>query len=107
MAYSVPIRGGVDPAAATDTTLWTQTTGKSGVVFVTANNRTAAPINIRVAVRPLGAAIADTDYDLFDFPLSAFDSVKRGPFSLLATDVITVRASAVDVTFRFDGFEEA
>lgn len=107
MALDVPIRGGVDPAAATDTTLLTQTTAKDGSVFVTATNRTAASIDIRIAVRPLGAAIADTHYDLFDFPLPAFDSVKRGPFSLLGTDVITVRASAVDVTFRYDGWEEA
>lgn len=106
MALDVPTRSGVDPAATTDTTLHTQTTAKDGAGFVTASNRTAAPINIRIAVRLSGAAIADTDYDLYDFPLPAFDSIQRGPFSLLGTDVITVRASAVDVTFRYDGWSE-
>lgn len=107
MALDVPIRGGVDTAATTDTTLLTQTTAKDGAVFVTATNRTAAPINIRIAIRPLGATLDDTMFDLYDYPLPAFDSIQRGPFSLLGTDVITVRASAVDVTFRYDGWEEA
>lgn len=104
MAYDIPIQGGVDPAATTETELLA--TSANSVVFVTATNRTAAAINIRIGVATGGGALADTEFDLYDFPLPAFDSVKRGPFSLPNGDDIRVQASAVDVTFRYDGFSE-
>lgn len=104
MALSVAIRGGVEPAATTDTTLHTAT--KTAHVFVKAANKGSVAALIRVAVRPLGAAIADAHYDLYDFSLPANDRLQLGPYSLLNTDVITVRASTADVTFRFDGWEE-
>lgn len=107
MALTAPIREGVDVIADTDTTLWTQTTGKAGSVFVKAVNRGAAAANIRVAIRPLGAAIADGHYDIYDYSLPAKDRLSLGPFSLKGTDVVTVRASTTDVTFRCDGWEES
>jgi hypothetical protein len=107
MALDVPIRGGTDVAADTDTTLLTQTTGKDGSVFVKAVNRGTTTANCRVAIRPLGASIADGHYDLYDFALPAKDRLQIGPFTLLGTDVVTVRSSSTDVTFRYDGWEEA
>lgn len=107
MALDVPIRGGVDVAADTDTTLLTQTTGKDGSVFVKAVNRGATTATIRVAIRPLGAAIADGHYDLYGFPLPANERLQLGPYTLLGTDVITVRSTSTDTTFRYDGWEEA
>lgn len=102
MPYDTPIQGGVDPAAATETELLA--TGADCVVFVTATNRTADSINIRLGVATGGGALGDGEYDLYDFPLPAFDSIKRGPFSLPNGDDIRVWAAAVDVTFRYDGW---
>lgn len=105
MPYDIPIQGGVDPAAATETDLLVTTA--NAVATVTATNRTNASINIRIGVATGGGALGDTEYDLFDFPLPAFDSIKRGPFSLPNGDDIRVQASAVDVTFRYDGWVES
>jgi hypothetical protein len=102
MAFETPIRGGINPNVATDTTLYTA--AAASVVFVTACNRTELGLLIRIAIRPLGATLAVTHYDLYDTILPARDTLTRGPFSLLATDVITVRTDTADVTFRYDGW---
>lgn len=104
MAYDTPIQGGIEPAAATETDLLA--TSANCVVLVTATNRTAASINIRIGVATGGGALGDGEWDLYDFPLPAFDSIKRGPFSLPNGDDVRVYASAVDVTFRYDGWSE-
>lgn len=103
MAFETPISGGVDPAATTETELFNSST--DAVLFVTATNRTAAAINIRIGVdKSGGGSLGDTEYDLYDFPLPAFDSIKRGPFSIVSGDDVRVFASAADVTFRYDGW---
>lgn len=109
MPYDVPIQGGVDPAAATETLLLDGSgIGANWVAFVKATNRTSGSINIRIGTDTGGAgSLGDTEYDLFDFPLAAFDSITRGPFVGTSADDIRVQASALDVTFRYDGFEES
>lgn len=109
MPYDVPIQGGVDPAATTETLLLDGSgIGANWVVFVKATNRTAAPITIRIGTDTGGGgSLADTEYSLYDYALPAFDSFSWGPFVGGSTDDIRVYASAADVTFRYDGFEES
>jgi hypothetical protein len=109
MAYDVPIQGGVDPAATTETLLLDGSgIAANWIVFVKATNRTAATISVRIGTDTGGGgSLGDTEYDLYDFPLPPFDSITRGPFVGTSSDDIRVYASAADVTFRYDGFEES
>lgn len=106
MALDTPLRGGVNPSAASDTTILTQSTGKNGAVFVTIANRTTASINVRLALRPAGStALGATHYRLYDFALPANDALVRGPFALKPSDLLVGRCATTGVTFGYDGWE--
>lgn len=106
MALDTPLRGGNAPAATTDTTILTQTTGLNGAVFVTVVNRTASAIAVRLALRPAGStSLTAAMYRLYDFGLPGNDAITRGPFSLKPSDLIVGRTASTGVTFAYDGWE--
>jgi hypothetical protein len=71
-------------------------------------NRAAAAKTYRIAVRPNGATLADSQYLAYDVPLAANDSIALTlGITVDAADVITVYASSADLTFTAFGSEIA
>lgn len=97
--------GKADLAAATDTDIYTVPAAIVATATVAFVNRTAAEVMVRLAVR--SAALADTDYLEYDAAVAANGVLERTGIVLGAGEIITVRASAIGVSVRAHGFEEA
>lgn len=107
MANTYKILGQSNPSATTLTTLYTVPSATSAVLstLVIANLSNAA-VTFRVAIRPAGAAIANTHYIAYDSSLAANDSVFLTlGVTLAATDVVSVYASTANVNFSAFGSE--
>lgn len=96
--------GKADLTAATDTDLYTVPAGNLAVVNVYFCNRTAAPIQVRLAVR--SGALANADYLEFDAEVPARGVLERTKIPVEAGEIITVRASATGISAQVRGFEE-
>lgn len=109
MAFVRKVLGQLNPAADTDTTLYTVPAATSTVVSsLVVANLSSAPATFRVAVRPAGEALADKHYLYFDVELPGNDTFAASlGITLAATDVVTVRASTVDVAFNLFGEESS
>lgn len=107
MAQSYKVLGQSNPAATTDTTLYTVPASTSAVVStLQVCNQAATAATFRVAVRVAGAALAAQQYLAYDVALPANDSLSLTlGITLAATDVITVRASTANVSFNAFGSE--
>jgi hypothetical protein len=95
------------PSATTLTALYTVPSATSAVVStITVCNRAAAAKSFRLAVRPAGASIANQHYIAYDVVIAANDStcLTLG-LTLAATDVLSVYASAADLSFQAFGSE--
>jgi hypothetical protein len=108
MATTYKVLGQSNPAATTDTTVYTVPSATSAVV----SSITVANLGVsglyRIAVRPAGATIANQHYIAFDAALNANDSVTWTlGITLAATDVITVRGSNTSFAFSVFGSEIA
>ena len=92
----------VKPSAATLTTLYTVPAATTTVVSsITICNISATQTTFRVAVRPLGAAIADEQYIYYDVTLAGNDTfIFTGGITLIATDVISVYATLATLSFN-------
>tara|TARA_R110001583_G_scaffold73359_2_gene204227 strand:- start:357 stop:689 length:333 start_codon:yes stop_codon:yes gene_type:complete len=108
MADTLKVLGQVAPADTNNADLYTvpedtQTTVSSLV----ACNLTGNTPNFRVAVRPLGATVANENYIYYGKALAANDSVfVIIGITLQDGDVITVRSSAADeIAFSLFGVE--
>lgn len=101
------VLGQSTPSASTDTTLYTVPSATQAVAStLSICNTTAAAVTYRVAVRPAGASIATQHYLVYDASVAANDSVLLTlGITLAATDVVTVRASAVNLAFSLFGVE--
>lgn len=89
------------------TTLYTVPAATSTVVStLSIANRGAATATYRVAIRPAGAAIANTHYIAYDSTIAANDGILLTiGMTLAATDVVSVLASSADLTFNLFGSE--
>lgn len=107
MPTAYKVLGQANPAANTDTTLYTVPAATQAVISTIAiANEAAAPTTFRIAVRPAGAAIAAQHYVAFDTPIDPNDMISLTlGITLAATDVITVRAAATTVAFNVFGSE--
>jgi hypothetical protein len=92
-------------AANADTDLYTVPAGKVATASVAFCNRTAADVNVRLAVR--SGAIADSDYLEYDVAVPANGVLERTQIALSEGETITVHASALGVSARAHGFEES
>lgn len=95
------------PSAATLTTLYTvpASTRTIGSTLV-ACNRSGTATTFRVAVRPLGAAIADQHYLLYDVTIAGNDTYMATiGMTLAATDIVSVYATLATVSFTLFGVE--
>ena len=104
MATTYKVLGQSNPAAATDTTLYTVPALTETVVSTISITNLGTTGTFRIAVRPAGASIANQHYLVYDATLNANDSITLTlGVTLGTTDVITVRAS--NTSFAFQAFE--
>jgi len=109
MATSYKVLGQSAPSATTDTTLYTVPAATEAVVSsITVCNRGASSGTFRIAIRPNGAALANSHYVAYDvsLPANSTQALTLG-ITVDATDVITVRASTANLTFSAFGSEIA
>jgi hypothetical protein len=101
------VLGQSNPAATTLTTLYTTPAATSTIIStLTAANLSASAITIRIAIRPLGAAISNAHYLVFDASLgpNTTQTMTLG-LTLAATDVVSVYASTNQASFHAYGSE--
>jgi len=109
MASTYKVLAQSAPAATTNTDVYTVGSGKSAVVStVTVANRAASSATYRIAVRPLGATLANQHYIAYDSSVPANDSINLTiGITLAATDVVTVYASTANLSINLFGAEIA
>lgn len=105
--------GAVEPAAATDTSLYIPAASTTASCVVKAVNRSASTRTIRIAVVDGSVGdIADEDYILYELSLAANgdanlkDKYEETGLVLSSSDRIVVRSSGIDVSFVCMGIEE-
>lgn len=102
------ILGQVAPSATTATDVYTVPAATSTVVNTIAVCNRGAAGSFRIAVRPLGATLANQHYIVYDTAISANDTINPAiNLSLSATDVVTVYASSANFSFTLSGVEIA
>jgi hypothetical protein len=101
------VLGQVAPSATTATTAYTvPSTTQAVISTIVICNRAASAGTYRIAIRPDGAAIANTHYVAYDIAIAANDSTALTlGITLGDTDVVTVYASSADMTFSVFGSE--
>lgn len=107
MTTTYKVLGQSNPAANTDTSLYTVPSATSTVVSTVAIcNQSGSGLTYRLAVRPAGATLAAQHYLAYDAVLNPNDTVALTiGITLAATDVVTVRASSANVSFSLFGSE--
>lgn len=82
------------PTAATLSTLYTCATTSAVVSSITVCNLSGTADTFRVALRPLGAAIANAHYIYYDLTIAGNDTfIFTGGITLITTDVLSVRST--------------
>jgi glucose-6-phosphate dehydrogenase assembly protein OpcA len=101
------VLGQSNPAATTATTLYTVPSATEAIVStIVIANLTASAATFRIAVRPNGATLANSQYIAYDITVGASDSTALTlGVTLDATDIITVYASTANLTFTAFGSE--
>lgn len=108
MATTYKVLGQSNPAATTDTTLYTVPAATQTVVSTITVANLGTSGTFRIAIRPDGASIANQHYIAYETSLNANDTVTFTiGVTLDATDVITVRASNTSFAFQAFGSEIA
>jgi hypothetical protein len=99
MATSYKTLGQVDLTTTSLTDLVTVGAGKEVVIStIVIANRTASADSFRIAIRTDGDAISNKHYVAYDVPVAANDSTTLTlGISMVATDVLTVKATTADV----------
>ena len=107
MANAYKVLGQSDLAATTLTDVYTVPSATETVIStVILANRTSSAMTFRIAIRPNGASISDEHYIAYDVPLAANDSTTLTlGITLDAADVLSVYASAVDMSVNVFGTE--
>lgn len=109
MATAYKVLGQSAPSATTATDLYTVPSATQAIISsLVVCNRSASDVTYRIAVRPAGAALANSHYVAYDVTVGASDSTTLTlGLALEATDVVTVYASTADLTFSAFGSEIA
>ena len=107
MADTLKVLGQLAPDATTDTDLYTVPENTvTTVSSIAACNRSGGALTIRVAVRPMGATVANEHYIYYGKSVAANDTefIIIG-ITLRDSDVISVYASSGDMSFSIFGVE--
>lgn len=108
MTTTYKVLGQSNPAATTDTTLYTVPAATQTVVSTITVANLGTSGTFRIAIRPDGASIANEHYIAYETSLNANDTITFTiGVTLDATDVITVRASNTSFAFQAFGSEIA
>ena len=106
MATTYKVLGQLNPAATTLTTLYTVPASTSAVCSTLTACNIGVSTNIRVAIRPAGAAIANQHYIVYDNYINAGDTLFLTlGVTLATTDVISVYAGTANMAFNVYGSE--
>lgn len=106
MPTTYKVLGQAAPAANTLTTLYTVPSSTTTVCSTLAIANRGVSTLFRVAIRPAGAAIANSQYIAFDTAVNQYDSIFLTlGISLATTDVVSVQAATTDVSFSLFGAE--
>ena len=108
MATTYKVLGQSAPSATTNTDLYTVPSATNAVCSTLVIANRGASTTFRVAVRPAGAAIANSQYIVYDNYVNQYDSVFLTlGITLNATDVVTVYAGSANLSFSLFGSEIA
>jgi len=109
MATTYKVLGQSNPAATTLTTLYTVPAATEAVVStISVANLSASAITYRIAIRPNGASIANSQYLAYDVSLAANSTTAYTlGITLDAADIISVYASDTNAVFQAFGSEIA
>lgn len=108
MGATNKVLGQVNPAATTLTTLYTVPASKSAVGSTLVICNQGVTGEVRVAVRPAGAAIDPKHYISYDHIVEANDSLFLTlGITLATTDVVSVYGSHANFSFSLFGSEVA
>lgn len=111
MAVSYKVLGQAKPSAATATTLYTVPTGSGNYAVVSSlviSNITADVTDVRVAIRPAGAALENKHYIIYGNGVSPYGTqVFTIGITLGADDVVTVYDSNGKCSFNLFGSENS
>lgn len=107
MPTNYKVLGQSAPSATTDTTLYTVPSATETIIStISVCNRGTSSGTFRIAVRPNGATLANSQYVAYDVSLAANSLIGLTlGITVDATDIITVRASTADFTFSAFGSE--
>lgn len=106
MANVYKILGQVLPAATTLTTLYTVPSSTSAVCSTLSICNQGVSTTYRIAIRPAGAALASSQYVVYDATINANDTVFLTlGVTLATTDVVSVYAGTATVSFHLYGSE--
>jgi glucose-6-phosphate dehydrogenase assembly protein OpcA len=107
MAVTYKVLGQSNPSATTATTLYTVPSSTSTVVStITICNQGNASDTYRIAIRPAGATLANSQYIAYNSVIPAYDSISLTiGITLAATDVVTVYAGTTNLSFNLFGSE--
>jgi glucose-6-phosphate dehydrogenase assembly protein OpcA len=107
MPTTYKVLGQSNPSATTATTLYTVPASTQAVIStIVIANLTATAATFRIAVRPAGATLANSQYIAYDITVGASDSTALTlGVTMNTTDVLTVYASTANLTFTAFGSE--
>jgi hypothetical protein len=106
MPTAYKVLGQSNPAATTNTTLYTVPASTSAVCSTLSIANLGVSTTFRVAVRPAGATLANQHYIVYDSAINAGSAVFLTlGVSLATTDVVTVYAGTANVAFGLFGSE--
>jgi hypothetical protein len=107
MANTLKVLGQSNPAATTNTTLYTVPAATSAVIStITICNLSGSSDVCRIAVRPAGATLDPKHYIAYNSVIPSYDSISLTiGITLAATDVITVYAGTANLSFNLFGTE--
>jgi hypothetical protein len=106
MATVYKVLGQSAPAATTNTTLYTVPASTSAVCSTLAICNRGVSTNVRVAVRPAGATLANQHYIVYDNYVNQYDTVFLTlGVTLATTDVVTIYAGSANTSFSLFGSE--
>lgn len=107
MTDTLKILGQSNPLATTDTTIYTVPVATEAVVstlFVA--NRSATPLNFRVAVVPSGGTLSDEHYIYYDIECPGNDTfTSTSGISMATGDFIVVRTDNATASFTVTGVQ--
>lgn len=108
MASTYKVLAQSNPAATTNTDLYTVPSATQTVCSTLSICNQGVSTTFRVAVRPAGATLAAQHYVVYDNLLNANETVFLTlGMSLAATDVVTVYAGTANLSFSLFGSEIA